>query len=42
VPVEDFAAVFGTEFNIEPSRTEPMQPGWPFVATEPDDRSSGR
>jgi LmbE family N-acetylglucosaminyl deacetylase len=42
MPDEDFAAVFGTEFYIEPGRGQPMQPGWPFVATEPADASSGR
>jgi LmbE family N-acetylglucosaminyl deacetylase len=32
MPDEDFAAMFGREFYIEPGRDQPMQPGWPFVA----------
>ncbi|MEP6651243.1 MAG: PIG-L family deacetylase [Lapillicoccus sp.] len=30
MPDEDFAAMFGTEYYIEPDRSERMQPGWPF------------
>ena len=27
---EDFTAMFSAEYYIEPGRTEPIQPGWPF------------
>ena len=31
MPEAVFATVFGTEWYIEPGRSEPMQVGWPFV-----------
>lgn len=31
MPDEVFAASFGTEYYIEPGRSAPMEPGWPFT-----------
>jgi LmbE family N-acetylglucosaminyl deacetylase len=33
MPDEDFAAVFGTEYYIEPGRPDPIEVGWPFRPT---------
>jgi LmbE family N-acetylglucosaminyl deacetylase len=32
MPDDEFARMFAREFYLEPGRTEPMRPGWPFIA----------